>query len=144
MIQAVLDVNVIVSALLAPLGIPRQLLSTWEEGRFAVITSEGIIAEVEEKLQDPALGGAYGITLEDRRWVRALLSTQAEVVAVPPAAVLPITNDPEDDYVLASAKQGQAQYLVTGDKKLQKMGIYAGVTILSPRAFWNLLTTQTK
>jgi len=53
MIKAVLDVNVIVSALLAPLGLTRQLLSAWEEGRFALIASEGIIAEVEEKLRDP-------------------------------------------------------------------------------------------
>jgi len=65
-------------------------------------------------------------------------------VVVLPSAIIAVTDDPEDDYVLASAKQGQAQYLVTGDKKLQKMGAYEGITILSPRAFWNLLTSQTK
>ena len=41
--------------------------------------------------------------------------------------------------MLATAVSAQADYLVTGDIQLQKLGTYGGVTILSPRAFLDLL-----
>jgi len=34
-----------------------------------------------------------------------------------------MTGDPEDDYVLASAKQGQAQYLVTGTRSYRRWAL---------------------
>ncbi|MBI4757718.1 MAG: hypothetical protein HY783_01755 [Chloroflexi bacterium] len=61
-----------------------------------------MISRVAEKLQDQRIGGAYGVTEDDIRWVRALLRTQAEVVVVPPEALIPLTGDPEDDCVLAT------------------------------------------
>ncbi len=47
-----------------------------------------------------------------------------------------------DDLILATAMSSQADYLVTGDKQLQDLGTYQGVTILSPRAFLDLLRTS--
>jgi predicted nucleic acid-binding protein len=34
MIRAVVDVNVLVSALIAPLGFSRRVLTAWEQGQF--------------------------------------------------------------------------------------------------------------
>ena len=48
---------------------------------------------------------------------------------------------PEDDLILASAVSAEVDFLVTGDKLLQALGSYAGVTILSPRSFLDLLET---
>jgi predicted nucleic acid-binding protein len=42
MIRAVIDVNVLVSAILGPLGLPRQVILSWSASQFAVVTSEGI------------------------------------------------------------------------------------------------------
>jgi predicted nucleic acid-binding protein len=46
-----------------------------------------------------------------------------------------ITGDPEDDYVLATARLGQAGYLVTGDRKLVELGSYGSVTMIRPKEF---------
>ncbi|MCL4552143.1 MAG: putative toxin-antitoxin system toxin component, PIN family [Candidatus Marsarchaeota archaeon] len=137
--RAVLDVNVIVSAIIAPQGTPRQVLAAWEHQLFSSITSDGIIAEVQEKLRDREIGGSYGVTAEDIRWVSALLRTQAEIAAVAFHEVIQVTGDPEDDYVLATAVLGKADYLVTGDRGLLALKEHRGVEILNPRAFLNLL-----
>ena len=46
-----------------------------------------------------------------------------------------VATHPEDDLVLAAAVSAGADYLVTGDKQLLKLGRYQGATILSPRDF---------
>jgi hypothetical protein len=39
---------------------------------------------------------------------------------------------PEDDLVLAAAVSAAADYLVTGDRQIRRLGSYQGVTIISP------------
>ncbi|MGE3911651.1 MAG: putative toxin-antitoxin system toxin component, PIN family [Chloroflexota bacterium] len=46
-----------------------------------------------------------------------------------------VTGDPEDDYVLATARVGSADYLVTGDKELLGLQQFHGTRIVSPREF---------
>jgi predicted nucleic acid-binding protein len=46
-----------------------------------------------------------------------------------------IATHPEDDVILATAVSAKADYLVTGDSKLQQVGTYQEVAILSPRRF---------
>ncbi len=101
--------------------------------------SAEMIAEVEAKLRAPRIGRKYGVTDQDVRAVRALLQTQAAVVVVPPQEQRVVTGDPEDDGVLATARLGTVQYLVTGDRKLLDLSQYAGVRIVSPRAFVDVL-----
>ncbi len=50
-----------------------------------------------------------------------------------------VATHPEDDHVLATVVSARARYLVTGDKKRQRLRRYRGVTILSPRDFLILL-----
>ena len=50
-----------------------------------------------------------------------------------------VATHPEDDQILATAVSAQAEYLVTGDKKLQQLGAYQGVRVFAPRAFLDLL-----
>lgn len=139
-----LDVNVIVSAILAPHGTVRKILSYWKRERFNVIISEGIVAEVEEKLRDPKIGGYYHVAEGDVVSVRNLLLTQAKIINVRPQDVIPVTGDSEDDYVLATGNLGTPKYLVTGDKKLIGMKNYFGVKIISPKDFILLVEKKFK
>jgi predicted nucleic acid-binding protein len=50
-----------------------------------------------------------------------------------------VTTHPEDDLVLAVAASARVDYLVTGDKPLQRLGAYQSVRVISPRAFLDLL-----
>jgi hypothetical protein len=53
-----------------------------------------------------------------------------------------VATHPEDDVVLATALSADAEYLATGDRKLQVLGSYRTVTILPPRAFVDLLNPE--
>ncbi len=44
-------------------------------------------------------------------------------------------RDPKDNYLLALAKDGRADVLITGDKDLLVMETFEGVKIISPASF---------
>jgi putative PIN family toxin of toxin-antitoxin system len=50
-IRAVLDTNTIVSAVIAPVGIPAQILAAARAGQFLIVTSRPIVTEVLRTLQ---------------------------------------------------------------------------------------------
>jgi predicted nucleic acid-binding protein len=50
-----------------------------------------------------------------------------------------VATHPEDDAILSTAVSAAADYLVTGDRKLQALGNYKAVTIVSPRTFLEVL-----
>jgi predicted nucleic acid-binding protein len=53
-----------------------------------------------------------------------------------------VATHPEDDLILAAAVSAQADYLVTGDARLQALGSYQGVKIVTPREFVQILEQQ--
>lgn len=53
-----------------------------------------------------------------------------------------VATHPEDDLILAAAVSARADYLVTGDDQLQKLGGFEGVKIVSPREFLRLLDDE--
>jgi predicted nucleic acid-binding protein len=57
------------------------------------------------------------------------------------ARVSGIATHPEDDVILATAESAQAHYLVTGERKLQRLGAYKE-KILSPSAFLDVLRNE--
>jgi putative PIN family toxin of toxin-antitoxin system len=115
MAGATLDVNVFVSAAISPRGIPYQLVEAWRDRRFDLISSQHIIDQLTLKLRSDRIGRRYGLTTAAIRAFTASLRTDARLV-VPPAEILPVTGNPEDDAVLATARLGQSDYLVTGDR----------------------------
>jgi uncharacterized protein len=48
-------------------------------------------------------------------------------------------KDKDDLGILAAARSGGAQFIVTGDRELQNLGQFSGVKIISPRQFWEQL-----
>lgn len=138
MIRAVIDVNVLVSALLSPSGIPAQLLNAWREDRFLVVTSEPILAEFERVAADPQLRRRYGLTpSRAQRLVRGL--RQFATVTPGILEVRGVAGDPDDDKLLTCALEGSADYLVTGDKGLLILGKHQGVQIVAPAVFMRIL-----
>ncbi len=138
MLAVVIDVNVVVSAVMSPLGAPRRVLEAWHAGLIEALTSTGIIDEVAAKLLDPAIGGRLGVTVAEVETVVLLLQTEARLIS--PVSEPPVTGDPEHDHVLAVVVAGHADYLVTGDKKLLQLGHHGSATIISPRNFLAVLS----
>jgi putative PIN family toxin of toxin-antitoxin system len=113
-VRAVLDVNILISALLSSRGAPAQLLARWLAGDFDLIISEALLAELERALAYPKLRSRIPPP-EARRFVDALRRT-AEAVADPEIA-RSRSADPDDDYLLALAERASA-IVVSGDRHL--------------------------
>ncbi|HLH22654.1 MAG TPA: putative toxin-antitoxin system toxin component, PIN family [Chloroflexota bacterium] len=139
MIVAVLDTNTIVSETIAPQGIPSQILQAGRAHQFRWITSIVIIDEVTRALSRPRLQRKYRVGPADVDRVRELLE-QHPIVSPITVQVQGIATHPEDDLILATAASVQAEYLVTGDQQLQRLGSYQGVQIVSPRQFLDVLS----
>src|SRR5215212_253991 len=135
MIVAVLDVNVVISAMLAALGIPRLIVDALRAGRFAAVSSAGIIAEVETKLRLPRINRRYHLTENEVAWAIDLVTSVARVIAVPDDEVIVVTGDPEKELILATGRLARAVYLVTGDRGLLELGTYEDMAIVTPREF---------
>lgn len=142
MARVVLDVNVNVSAVVGPLGHPRQVVEAWRADRFTHLTSEHIISHTTRKLRLPRIARYHGLPDRALRLVEATLREHTTLVPLAPDDIVPITGDAEDDAVLATARLGRAEYLVTGDRGLLALGTYEGVTIVTPRRFVELLDQE--
>ena len=78
------------------------------------------------------------MTPDRMREVEMTLRSKALFVT-PEVPVRGIGEDEEDDLVLSTALTGAAEFLVTGDRHLQQIGVYQDLIILSPRDFLDVL-----
>jgi putative PIN family toxin of toxin-antitoxin system len=126
MIRVVLDTNIIVSALLQPLGPPAQVFVLALGGSIQLCVSGIIYAEYEEVIRRPRLkrsGDIVAATLDAIRekavWVRPTERVQA-------------CTDPDDDIFLECAQAAKADYLVTGNLR-HFPTTWSGTRIVTPR-----------
>ena len=130
MIRAVLDTNVILSALLfgGPTG---NLVRAWQTDRFRPLLSRAILEEILRVLAYPKFHLTEG---EIRGLLEQELIPFAETVIIrrQPAVRL---RDPDDLAVVACALTGRAQYLVTGDADLLSLERIRQVEVIRPADF---------
>lgn len=130
--RLVVDTNILVSALLSGTSLPAHLLLLWRQNRFALLTAAEQLDElrrvtrypkIRERLP-PALAGRL---VNDLRGL-ALILDRLPTVTVSP--------DPDDNYLLAIAAAGSADFLLTGDKRdLLALEKHGSTRILTVRAF---------
>lgn len=130
--RLVIDTNILISALLAGTLLPAHLIVLWREGRFDLLTSDAQLDEmmrvtrypkIRERLA-PALAGRLVNEIRDL----AVLLTDLPAVTASP--------DPNDNYLLAMAASGSADFLVTGDKRdLLALKLFEGTKIIAVRDF---------
>jgi uncharacterized protein len=128
MIRVVLDTNVYISALMFG-GLPGSLLNLALLQSFVVIISPALMNELEEKLRLK-----FEVSAEDVAIIRAKLESIAETVQ-PALALNVIEDDPDDNRVLECAVKGRADYIVTGDRHLLKLGAFKDISIVTVRQF---------
>ena len=139
MIRSVLDANVFASALIHPAGTPGRILEELFERRaFDLLISEPILDELRRILFYPRVRSRIRLTDEEvHRWPR-LLPLRATPIEFMPATET-ISSDPDDDVYLMTAREGLADYLVSGDRTLLDLRRFERVTILPPKDFLELL-----
>jgi putative PIN family toxin of toxin-antitoxin system len=137
-LRAVLDVNVLTSALLSRTGTPARLLLAWQEGRFELVVSPGLLAELTRALAYPKLRRL--IPASDAEAFVAWLPRSA-LLARDPAGPAPIRCvDPGDDYLISLAADQHA-VLVSGDGHL--LALAGEIPIRTPAVYLSLVADST-
>ncbi|MDZ4339862.1 MAG: putative toxin-antitoxin system toxin component, PIN family [candidate division NC10 bacterium] len=139
MLRAVLDANVLVSALIRPKGPPGQIVVRLLRDRaFTLVTSPDILSEVRRSLAYPRVRKHLIASDDDLDlWVASLALVGEPVEGR--LRIAAVAEDPEDDKYIAAALEGRAQFLVTGDAHLLALKTYEGVRMVTPRVFLGLL-----
>ena len=133
--RVVLDTNVYVSHLLAPVGLPARIFSHWRALAFQLIVSPAILAEVRHTLGYARIRRKYAITDAMVERLIDLLEHDAILVSGSADVAGAIPDDPDDEEILACAVDGRADLSVSGDRHLLALGAFRGIPILSPRDF---------
>jgi putative PIN family toxin of toxin-antitoxin system len=139
MFRAVLDANVVVSALIRPEGPAGRILDRVARGvGVLAVVSPAILDEYRRSLAYPKVRRCLRLPAVDvRTWVDAL----ALIADIVPGerAVAVVAADPDDDKYLSAALEGRAQCVVTEDRHLLDVGAHEGVQVVTPRAFLDLV-----
>ncbi len=132
--RAVLDVNVFVSAILAPRGTPARLILEWQSGAFDLIVSPALLEELRRVLRYPKISRL--IRAQDAEAFVDLLARLAEL-AQDPSSEPPLRSaDPDDDYLITLAAAEHA-LLVSGDGHLTDLA--GSLPVKTPAEFLAML-----
>jgi putative PIN family toxin of toxin-antitoxin system len=134
--RIVLDTNILLSGFTKKGGIPDLIRREWEDKRFTLITSNWQIDELRRVSRYPRLAKRLNY-YEMGRFINLL---RAKALVLEHLPQIDESPDPDDNALLASAIAGQADYLVTGDKRhVLSLGKIKGIPIITARALVDLL-----
>ena len=138
MISAVLDTNVLVSALIVTRGKPAQIVDYIQARKFQLILSDDILIEAREVLQRKHIQRRFQPSPADIDEYLGRLRGISQMVAVREIENV-IVNDPPDNLILACAREGSADYLVSGNDHLLALREHHHTQVVSPARFLTLL-----
>jgi putative PIN family toxin of toxin-antitoxin system len=139
--RVLIDTNVFISYLLSShsTGVIQEIFSAWAEDKFTLLVPEALLDELLETVRSkPRL--AKRISLQSLEEFLTIIQELSEEVPRIKSPIPAVTRDPKDDYLLAYALVGRADYLVTGDDDLLTLQQQIHeLEILTPRQFSELL-----
>jgi putative PIN family toxin of toxin-antitoxin system len=133
-LRVVLDTNVYISIFTNPKG---ELGAIWEhalKGTYTLLISPAIVAELANVLREKFKWPENDIKARAKRFAR-----MAEIIT-PKIVPTIVKDDPTDNHILACAREGQADLIVSGDKHLRRIKVYEGIPIIRPTDFLHTLT----
>ena len=141
--RAVLDTNVIVSAVLSAGSPPDSVLRAWRKEAFQLVSSAPLLRELETVLKRDHIAGRLGWSPSERRAFVTDLGQRA-IVVIPERRLEAVLADPSDNRVLEAAVAAQADYVVSGDQHLLGLKTYEGVQIVTPARFVAILVAGSR
>jgi putative PIN family toxin of toxin-antitoxin system len=133
--RAVLDPNVLISALISPEGASARLLLELRAGAFELVVSPHLLAELDEVLHRDKFR-RYATEDEVDVYID-VLRNESLVLDDPDPDPDPIAGDPDDEYLIALARAARVDALVSGDPHLTRLR--ERIPVLTPREFLNTL-----
>jgi hypothetical protein len=132
LMRVVLDTNILFSALISPHGFPDAIYRAWRSARFEVVTSSMQLDEIRRASRYPK----FQAVLQPAK-VGAMMNNLQRAVVLDHLNLKEETDDPDDAFLLAMALAGDADYLVTGDRRagLLQRGHIERTRIVTPAVF---------
>jgi putative PIN family toxin of toxin-antitoxin system len=135
MVRAVIDTNVLVSALIHD-GKPRKLVLELLD-KHTVVLSRQLLAEFADVI------GRDKFPVKNTQAERFLSSLVKMTKIVPDNPLFKaVSEDPDDDVVLNTAYAGKADYIITGDRHLLTLNQFKKAKIVSVNQMLGILKMQ--
>jgi putative PIN family toxin of toxin-antitoxin system len=130
--RVVLDTNILFSALISPHGKPDLIYRAWRSARFEIVTSHLQLDEVRRASRYPK----FRDILQPAK-VGAMVNNLQRAVVLEELLITVEANDADDAFLLAMALTGDADYLITGDRRagLLQRGYIERTRIVTPAVF---------
>lgn len=130
--RVVLDTNILFSALISPHGVPDRIYRAWRSAQFEIVTSKHQLEEIRRASRYPK----FQSVLQPAK-VGAMLNNLHRSIVLDKLTISHEANDPDDAFLLAMAIAGNADYLVTGDRRagLLERGNIGRTRITTPSIF---------
>ena len=125
MLRVVADTNVLVSAIIAK-GNEYLLLKEAKLGHIRLVLSLQIIKELKGVLSRPK----FGFSNEQVESVAKHIISLSEII-VATSRVDVVKEDPSDNKIIEAAIDGEADYIVSGDKELLRLQKFKNIKIVS-------------
>lgn len=142
-LKVVIDTNLLISAIIIPQTNPDKIIQAWEKDIFILLISQQLISELEDVISRKKFLNYHAVFKERGEELIASLKAAAETVDPLPVKKLPVhSRDSKDDYLLATAFGGNADYLVTGDEDLLVLSTKPGLEklkIVSVKQFLSII-----
>ena len=134
MLKIVLDTNVLISGIIVEAGLSGLILEAVQAGKLKLVISTALLVEFSEVITRPHIIKKYPKIAPHPDDLLDYLRVNAILVSGIPTSTV-VKEDPDDDFVLASAIEGQADFIISGDPHLLHLDKDSGVPIMSPRQF---------
>jgi len=132
--RVVLDTNILVSGIGWP-GIPRRIIEKWIDGTLILVESPALLDEFHKVIKDEKFEFLEDDDIDE---FYRILVEKSEVVE-PAFELNVIKEDDADNRVLECAVAGRANYIVTGDSHLLRLGSFASIRVVSARQMCELM-----
>jgi len=131
--RIVFDTNVVISTLLFG-GELDEIRKLWQKKKITFLVSREVVEEYIKVLAYPK----FSLTEEK---IKSILEEEllpfATTVRVK-SRISHIKDDPDDDKFLALAVDGNADYIISGDKHLLNLNEFQGIKIMTVKKFLTL------
>lgn len=136
MSRVVLDTNIIISALISPNGVSAKIVAAAINQRFEIVAHQRLLDEIRMTTAYPKIASRIS-RAQAGRLINEMADAATFIDRLPNVMR---SIDPSDDFLLALAEAGGADFLITGDKRdLIALKTHVNTKIIAARRFADIL-----